>query len=130
VRIIQGDSIHSVISHLEKVVHDERVQLKLKGPFHMASAISDTTTRAWRILRTTISDQFPGMLVTPVLAPGTTDSRHFAALANTILRFIPVTITNDNKEMVHGIGERIEIREYLQMIRFYKQLIKNFSNKD
>ncbi|MND09716.1 hypothetical protein D3C83_332580 [compost metagenome] len=42
-----------------------------------------------------------------------------------MLRFLPLRLTHDDLERVHGRDERISIRNYEDAIRTYRQLIVN-----
>jgi len=52
----------------------------------------------------------------PGLVPGATDSRHFAAVADQILRFIPMRLSMGLTSGAHGRDERIAV-EYLAQSR-------------
>ena len=129
VRLLQGDSIESVMQYLHKITNDPRIQLTLKRPYHNASAITPSNGKAWQVLSNTIKDNWPEVIITPLVAPGTTDSRHYASLSKNIFRFIPVTVNNESKEQIHGINERISINEYLKSILFYAELIKKINTE-
>ncbi len=129
VRILQGDSIESVIEHIRKTINDDLVMVTAKKPYHNASPITPPTSRVWDVLNKTINEIYTGVVVVPFLTPGTTDSRHFAAPGTNIFRFMPFTITPENKDQLHGINERISIKEYRQAIRFFTGLIKNIDKE-
>jgi len=127
VRILQGDSIESVMQHIYKITNDPRVQLTLKRSYHNPSSITLSNGKAWQVLSNTIKENWPDIIISPLVAPGTTDSRHYSSLSKNILRFIPVTVDNESKEQIHGINERISIIEYRKSILFYTELIKKIS---
>ncbi len=127
VRILQGDSIASVMQYIEKITDDPRIQLTLKRFDHNPSSITPSNGKAWQVLSNTIKENWPDIIISPLVAPGTTDSRHYSSLSKNILRFIPVTVTNESKEQIHGINERIGIAEYRKSILFYTELIKKIS---
>lgn len=124
IRLLQGDSIGTVLQHLKNTIKDDRVMISVKEPYHFASAITSTDSKEYSLLSKTILQIYPDVVVAPLLAPGTTDSRKYASLSKNILRFIPVTLDNESKEQIHGINERIGIKNYMQAIRFYTELIK------
>ena len=129
IRPLQGDSIGTVLQHLKNKIKDDRVMINVKEPYHHASPITATDSKAYSLISKTILQVYPDVVVAPLLAPGTTDSRKYASLSKNVLRFIPVTLDNDSKEHIHGINERIGIKEYLQAIRFYTELIKNLNKE-
>lgn len=127
VRILQGDSIESVMQYILKITDDPRIQLTLKRFDHNPSLITPSNGKAWQVLSNTIKENWPDIIIAPLVAPGTTDSRHYSSLSKNILRFIPVTVDNESKEQIHGINERISITEYRKSILFYTELIKKIS---
>jgi carboxypeptidase PM20D1 len=129
IRALQGDSIGTVLQHLKNTIKDERVMISVKEPYHYASAITPTDSKEYSLISKTILQIYPDVVVAPLLAPGTTDSRKYASLSKNILRFIPVTLDNESKEQMHGINERISLKEYMQAIRFYTELIKNINKE-
>jgi len=129
IRILQGDSIESVMQHIHRITDDPRIQLTLRRSYHNPSPITPSNGRAWQVLHNTIKETWPGIVISPLVAPGTTDSRHFVSLSKNILRFIPITVNNESKDQVHGINERIGINEYHKAILFYTELIKKISTE-
>lgn len=127
IRILQGDSIGSVMQYIQEITDDPRIQLTLKRFDHNPSSITPSNGKAWQVLSSTIKESWPEIIISPLVAPGTTDSRHYASLSKNILRFIPVTVNNESKEQIHGINERISIAEYRKSILFYTELIKKIS---
>ena len=127
VRILQGDSIESIMQYVQKITDDPRIQLTLKRFDHNPSSITPSNGKAWQVLSSTINENWPGIIISPLVAPGTTDSRHYSSLSKNILRFMPVTVNNESKEQIHGINERISIAEYRKSILFYMELIKKIS---
>lgn len=129
IRILQGDSIESIMEYIHKITNDPRIQLTLKRSWHNPSSITPSNGKAWQILSNTIKENWPDIIISPLVTPGTTDSRHYSSLSKNILRFIPVTVNNESKEQIHGINERISINEYRKSILFYSELIKKINTE-
>jgi carboxypeptidase PM20D1 len=55
---------------------------------------------------------------------GATDSKHFTDISESLIRCLPVRMTKDQLRSVHGVNEKIGINDYMEMISFYKTLIK------
>ncbi len=67
----------------------------------------------------------PGVVTTPYLVLGETDSRHFEPISDNIYRFLPITIESDDLKRIHGTNERLRVEAYGTVIRFYHRLIEN-----
>lgn len=87
------------------------------------SAVRDTTFRLLqRTIREVTSDS---VVVAPYLVPGATDSRHYAHASDHVYRFLPFTLTPEDRGLIHGTDERIKIGDYERTVRFYMQLLHN-----
>ena len=124
VRVLQGDSIESVMEYIHKITNDTCIRLTLKKPYHDPSPLTPSSGTAWNVLSTTIKENWPEVIISPFITPGTTDSRHYSSLSKNVFCFIPVTVNGESKEQIHGINERISINEYRKSIMFYTALIR------
>jgi carboxypeptidase PM20D1 len=123
-RIAPGDSIAGVIEHVERVVDDPRVEVRIGGRFSAEpSAVSSTASDSFRRLERTIASVYPDAIVAPYLVVVGTDSRYFADLGESTFRFLPVRVGPDDLERIHGADERISVSDYEDAIRLYHQLI-------
>lgn len=99
--------------------------VKYSAPYE-PSPISPTDVPAFALVAQTIRQTFPGIVVAPHLVTAATDARHYDALTPNVYRFLPLRVTSRDLERLHGIDERVSIRNYADAIRFYGQLIRNF----
>ncbi|KAJ3030580.1 UNVERIFIED_CONTAM: hypothetical protein HDU68_008473 [Siphonaria sp. JEL0065] len=84
----------------------------------------------WNVLEGTIHhvyDKSKGgetgsVVVGPSIMPGNTDTRHYWGLGKSIYRFAPIDGAN-----AHTVDEYVVIDGYIQAIRFYHELIRNWS---
>jgi carboxypeptidase PM20D1 len=125
-RILNGDSIPSVMEHVRRTVDDLRVQIKPVGQLASEpSPVSTPNSPNFDVLQRTIHQVFPGVLVAPGQFVAATDSRHYAELSSDIYRFCPMWAGPGDLDGIHGTNERISIENYEQIVRFYFQLIHN-----
>jgi len=126
VRLLQGDSAQSVREHVERTVNSrDRVQCSIEPHVVEASAVSDTGSRDFGILQRTIREVFPDVIVVPGLTTVTTDSRHYEAIADNTYRFIPMRVTPEDLQRTHGTDERISVKNYFEIIRFFIRQIQD-----
>lgn len=126
-RILPGDSVQSVLDHVRTVVNNPAVKVEILGNASEPSFESDTNGPAFATIQNSIAQVFPGTVITPYLVVGATDSRHYAKLTHNIYRFLPLTAGPEDLERVHGINERISVKDFASCVRFYRQLILNSS---
>jgi carboxypeptidase PM20D1 len=89
------------------------------------SPVSPTASSAYLLLNQTVRSLFPGVIVTPGLMIGATDSRHFTAISDHIYRFSPVRARLQDLPRFHGTNERIATSNLGELVRFYHQLLRN-----
>ena len=123
-RILPGDSVEGVIAHARRALGDPGLELRVLDA-REASPTADPSSESYRALARTIRQVFPGTVVAPTLVLGGTDSRHYAAVAEQSFRFVPLRLAPEDLKRVHGTDERIEIDAYLDVVRFFAQLLRN-----
>ena len=125
-RILPGDSIADVLAHIRQVVDDPRVEIRLGGRFSAEpSAVSSTTTESFRTLERVIRRVAPDAMVTPYQVVVVSDARHYAGLCPDVFRFVPLRVTTQDMQRIHGTNERIAIGDYQTVIRFYHELLRD-----
>jgi carboxypeptidase PM20D1 len=132
VRILPGDTAASALEHFRRAFNrlgftEDVLSCKLEGEWSDPSLVSPVESPAFRTLHRTIAEVYPNVVVTPGLALVATDSRHYASIAREIYRFLPLRLTADDLERIHGTDERIGANTYKDMIGFLIRLIENLS---
>lgn len=124
-RTLPGDAQADVLAHLKKTLNNDAIALHPAEANSDASRVSSINSAAYLTLNKSIREVFANTIVAPGLMLGATDSRHFEALSENIFKFSPVRATADDLPRFHGTNERISIKNYAEMIRFYHQLLIN-----
>lgn len=124
-RLMPGDTQASVIEHVHSTVRDARISIEPFAGNADPPPVTATSGEPYRALNRTIREIFPDVIVAPGLMVAGTDSRHYTGLTDTILRFTPVRANADDLKRFHGTNERLSIKGYGDMIRFYRRLIEN-----
>jgi carboxypeptidase PM20D1 len=123
-RILPGDTVATVVEHVRRVIDDPRVDVRVAGRFSAEpSAVSSSASASFQRLERTILRVHPDAIVAPYLVVVGTDSRYFADLGENVFRFLPVRVTAEDLERIHGADERIAVSNYEGAIRLYRQLI-------
>ncbi len=125
-RIRPGDTSDAVLEHVRKVVGDSSLRIDIQsGSAVEPSPVSDSRAPIFATVGQTIRAIFPDAVVAPSLMLGASDGRHFVKVSDSVYRFVPFVLEPDDLARLHGKNERIRVTDYLRMIRFYAQLIKN-----
>jgi carboxypeptidase PM20D1 len=131
-RIIPGETRSSVMAHVqaevEQIAPKERYELYVV-PNHSGepSKVAPTSSAQYHLLRTTIQEVFPGVLVAPGLMIAGTDSKFFDEVSEHIFKFSPVVAKPEDLPRFHGTNERVAVSNYADAIRFYHRLISQAS---
>jgi carboxypeptidase PM20D1 len=132
-RLAAIDPIESALKHLtdqamaaSKKAREGSDPLKLsvsviKG--HNASPSSSTASNAYRKLAGTVESVFRGTIVTPYIMLGASDSRHFCAISDNVLRFSPIQLCKEELRSIHGIDEKLAVEKVGKVVEFYTTLI-------
>jgi carboxypeptidase PM20D1 len=129
-RILPGDDVAGVLAHVRRTVGDTTVRVRpMEGFSSEPSPVSRTDDETFRLLERSIRQFAPDAVVAPYLVVGGTDARHFHAISEHVYRFMPVRVTQDDLDRIHGTDERIAVRDYESAIRFYRQLLLNTASR-
>ncbi len=109
-RILPGDSIESVLAHVQDTVADPRVSVRPSAKRREPTPPSPADGEAWELLARSIREVFPGTVVSPYLMLAGTDSRHFQQLTDNVYRFMPLPLALEDTRRIHGIDERVSDR--------------------
>jgi carboxypeptidase PM20D1 len=85
------------------------------------STVTSSDGYAYNKVDEVIKRTLPGVLSSPFLMIGGTDSRYFGEVSTGIIKFSPMF----DPIGFHGINERISLDSYKTAIWFYQQLIKS-----
>lgn len=122
VRIAVGSSVDEAVRHVRAAVRDDAVRIEALHPSE-PSPVSPTTGAAWQLLSRSITETFDGVVVTPYIQLGASDSRHFTRISRHVYRFSPFEMSRDERGTLHAVNERIKVATWLRGVRFYDRLI-------
>ncbi len=91
---------------------------------HNASPSTSSESAAYKKLVEVVGSVFQNVLVTPYIMLGASDSRHFCAICDQVLRFSPLKMSKEELRSIHGINEKISFDQLSGVIAFYYNLIR------
>lgn len=125
-RILNTDTMDSTIRHISDLIKEPHKIQVLNG--REASPTSPTQSSAFEILEKTILDIWPDAVVSPYLMTGGTDSRHYHAICENVLRFAPMEITKEELSLIHSNNERIRVETVQKCVEFYIKFIRRLGS--
>lgn len=123
-RLHPRNTIEDVLKHIETVVDDERVEVRLKE-HHPASKTSSYDTEGFSAIASSARAVYGDIIVTPGITVGGTDSSQYQRVVKNNYRFNPMKIGSEDLSGFHGVNERISIENMKQAVLFYRELIVN-----
>jgi carboxypeptidase PM20D1 len=124
-RLLPGDSLATVEQHIRKTIANEAIVIKPYGGNAEPTPIASSTGLGYRTIQQSVQQAFPDAVVVPGLYIAGSDSRHFVDIADNVYRFSPIRAGNEDLKRFHGTNERLSIVNYVEMIQFYHQLLRN-----
>ncbi|MDD4080562.1 MAG: M20/M25/M40 family metallo-hydrolase [Eubacteriales bacterium] len=121
-RLMPGDSLEGVVTHLRQVIGDSRVKAGLvtgNGP----SPVSEMGGPAFERIRDAASAVWPGVITLPALMVGATDAYHYSAFCPRVYRFSPLRVPPEITAAVHAANERLPVAALHEAVAFYRAFI-------
>lgn len=88
-----------------------------------ASPISDHRSEAFALIEQAVDHVFPGVITSPYLMTGASDSRFLSRVCDNCLRFAPFRISHEQMDSVHGLDENLDLSALAPAVDFYKYII-------
>lgn len=123
-RLLPGDRPEDVLEHVRRVVAGTGVEATLTERGQLPSGISPTDAEGYRAIADSVREAFGDVTVAPGLVVGGTDSKHLGDLTDKVYRFSPVRVKPEDTSRIHGSDERLSVKNYVEMIRFYERLLR------
>jgi len=126
-RIMPGETIKSVTHYVTDIINNPNIAIEpLAGFGNNPSSVSPSNNVNFQQLTQSIYrvTQDASMIVTPYLVVGGTDAKHYSDLSESIYRFAFNRFKPETLKQMHGINEQIKIDDYLDTIRFFREIIQ------
>lgn len=85
----------------------------------------DTESPAYQYVQRCINDVFPEIGVSPYIVLGGTDSRFYCPHCDSVLRFYPLSLSNQQMGSMHAKNENVDIASLERAVLFYRRLLEN-----
>lgn len=122
-RLMKTDTVKTAIEYIQKTIKDPQIQVR-SVEMRNASPITSTDSLAWKKVVHAIEETWSETIVAPYLMLAASDSRHYCEISDYVLRFSAMTLSKEERGMIHGNDERIQIKSLMETVAFYIHLIK------
>lgn len=124
-RLHSRDSVESVTNRVRKLINDPNIEIEMAdGIGSEPSPVSQIGTGPYVWIEEVIKTTFPGLLVSPNVVLGGTDSRYMALVTDDIYRFAPYEFDTSDMTRIHGLNERMNVDVYAKGIQTYYLMLE------
>lgn len=125
-RIMPGETGETVLAHVKSIIDNDDIKVTMLNGFTgKPSEVSRSDNQSFALVKGAIHrvTQDENLIVAPYLVTGGTDAKHYTGLSDSIYRFAFNRFTPETLERMHGVNEQIKVDDYVDLIRFYRELI-------
>ncbi|WP_029902713.1 M20/M25/M40 family metallo-hydrolase [Prevotella sp. 10(H)] len=124
-RILPGETVSDVINHVKEICKDYEVEMEVISD-REPSSISPENTRGFNIIKESLSQLYPGTIVSSYITIGGTDAYKYQIVSDNLYRFMPVELNQYEQRAIHNENEHITLDNYGRMIWYFKEVMKNY----
>ncbi len=126
-RILPGETQESVMARVREVIADTMISVEPTDSARTnPSPVSDTKSPAYALIANTIRGMAPGeqIPVLPYLVMGGTDAKYWGDHSDRVFRFLAVRLSEGDQARIHGVNERLAVKEYGNAVGFFARLLQ------
>ena len=127
VRLLPGDTIDSAITYIQRVIDDPRIQVRATRGSNPTDQ-SPMGTDGWRSICEQLELLYPGVLVSPYLMVGGTDSRWYEPVCKSIYRIAPFLLSKEDLATTHATNERILLENLMRGKAFFRGIVTSLQH--
>lgn len=127
-RLMPGDSLEEVKEYMEETIDDDGIKVTIEGS--EASGVSDVNSWHFKTIQQSAKNVYDEAVIAPYLMFAGSDAKHYDSIAENTYRFLPVQLTSDDLNRMHGTNEHISIENYMNAISFYTEVIREADKED
>ncbi|MBR5501913.1 MAG: M20/M25/M40 family metallo-hydrolase [Oscillospiraceae bacterium] len=120
-RLNPGETADSAAAYLRSLIKDKDIELVNTGSMN-PSPCSEIDNEGWQKLRTAIEQTWTDAVVSPYLMMACSDSRHFCAISDKVMRFSAMELSGEERALIHANDERIPLEKIHKAVEFYIRL--------
>ena len=99
------------------------IEMEIPDP-GFESHLTDYRSEGFKLCEEAVKEVFPGVIPSPYIMTGASDSRYFSRVSDCCLRFAPFLIDDQQLDSIHGIDENINVDTLAGAVDFFKCVIR------
>jgi carboxypeptidase PM20D1 len=121
-RLLPGVNRKTFLKKLDKLIDDDRITVEVINESPNAEA--SKAEKYYDLLEASIKEFDPDAYMVPILFPAGSDNNFFRKEDIPVFGFIPAILTEDQINSVHGIDEKLSIRDLENGINIYTTFLE------
>lgn len=121
-RLMPDDTIEDVKNFIENTIDDDEIRVTVTG--NEATKVSSIDGWEFKTIQQAARNTYPDAVIAPYLMFAGSDARQYDIITDNTYRFLPVRITSEDLNRMHGTNEHVSIVNYMNAIKFYVEIIK------
>ena len=121
-RLMPGETLEDVEEFIVKTIDDEGITVTVTGT--EASSVSTSDGPQFKAIQQATRNVYNDAIIAPYLMFAGSDAKHYDIISDNTYRFLPVQITSEDLNRMHGTNEHISIENYINAIKFYIEIMK------
>jgi carboxypeptidase PM20D1 len=123
-RIAPWDNSKLVLERARAVTANLGVKVDFtEQPPREPTPVSSSTSLGWQLIVAAAQAGHPGVIASPYLVVGGTDSRSMTPISDDVYRFAAISLATSETKMIHGTNEHISVKNLESLIAFYTRLL-------
>ncbi|MCM3693551.1 M20 family peptidase [Neobacillus niacini] len=122
-RLMPGDSLEEVKTFIEDTIEEDAITVTITGS--EASKVSSINGWEFKSIQQAARNVYNNAVIAPYLMFAGSDAKHYDSISKNTYRFLPVQITSEDLNRMHGTNEHISKDNFINAIKFYAEIIKN-----
>ena len=120
-RLMPGDSLEDVKNFIVNIIDDEKIKVSITG--NEATKVSSVEGSEFKAVQQAARNVYSDAVMAPYLMFAGSDAKHYDLVSRNTYRFLPVQITSEDLNRMHGTNEHISVENFVNAVKFYAELM-------
>lgn len=127
-RFMLHEPLEATFKKVSKIAHKNDVWMEMISGYDICKP-ADTKTYAYKKVTEQIAETFGDIPIIPYVMLAGTDSRHYTKICDCVLRFVPLTFSDEQLKSAHAVNENINISSLARAVEFYVDFLKGYGKE-
>ena len=123
-RCVDHGDLMQDMEKMQKIAAEYGIEMEEAPEGNEYHRPASLTSAGYSYIRSCVEKMFGYAACAPFILPAGTDARHFCEICDSVIRFAPIDINNQQYGSVHNVNENIDADAVVQAVVFYKELIR------